>query len=244
MQQPLSTILRYSTSAGHQIVRPTRWLDAVKTVPPKIILPPTLGGEGEQRLWKYAAWRGDKLLGAATATFLEQSDEAKLFPYNTSAGGATKLTNLALSNRFFAAHLDKVLPDYADEASQLSDKLVGTMLEATVASIHDIDAAAVSDLASFLVLQATEQMDGTEGKAEYIEKFHCRRAKTTLLNRGGTVEDATRIGGPNDFPVFLATATLKEQKTCGIAENKMKAECRAALELLKKMDDVDGNHRT
>lgn len=245
MQRSISLFL-HSTATSQRTVLPTRWQSAVKKIPTEKVLPPKLGGEGEQK-WKYAAWKGDKLLGASAATLLDQSDESKHLPYSSSAGGATRLTNLALSNSFFAAHVETVLPKYKKEARNLSDKDIGTMLEAAVARVHAIDEKAVSDLVSFLVHEAKTslrvQEAGNNKDMNYehlikpLKNLDYQSAKKTLLEMGGTVRDAIRIGGSDHKPIFQATATFDNPKTAvATAGSKKKAERLAASKLLNKLN--------
>ena len=192
-------------------------------IPRTKILPLLLGGERDQA---YAAFKGDKLLGAAAikALMKNENDANNVLAENGgqqqqhSRGSATRLVSMALSNSFMAANVEMILPEYVEDAKGLSDHQVGTMLEAAVAQVHEADEAAVLDLASWLITTAADQPDPN--------------VKGSLLNLGGTVE-AERIGGSDHAAVFQATATYREHAAVATGESKKKAEQLAAGRLLE-----------
>mmetsp|Transcript_51463 Transcript_51463/g.60147 ORF Transcript_51463/g.60147 Transcript_51463/m.60147 type:complete len:214 (-) Transcript_51463:3-644(-) len=158
IHEPNSTPLsRYFSTNSERIslcrTFPAKWQKAVQQIPPAKFLPLQHGGDSDQG---FAAWRGDKLLGAAAVGALQSLNLGRRI-YNQShndtsqqqgqqdqkhnyrdRGSATKLMQIALSNRFLAAHVDALLPhEYISIARSLSDHGVGTMIEAAVAGVHE-----------------------------------------------------------------------------------------------------------
>jgi Double-stranded RNA binding motif len=196
------------------------WHETVRKIPSHKILPLALGGEREQSL---AALLGDKLLGVAVVKVL-------IFEKHVvDPGTATLLTDRAVSNDFLATHMSSILPDlcekYDDLSEHLSDREKGTMVEAAVARVHEIEDhddgyAAILNLASWLVEEA--------GNSPILN------TKGYLLNLGGEVK-AVRVGGSSHEPIFEAFATYEGESCQAQAKSKRKSEQLAAELLLRKM---------
>lgn len=205
---------------------PTKWLQAVEKLAPATILHMSLGGAESKRDQRYAAWKGDKLLGAAAVKVLEQNSKATndmlvgASEEEHGAGAVSVLTSTAFSNSFLADNVEHILPVYAqqDKQQQLNDHQVGTMIEAAVAKIHDTDEAAVLDLVAWLLKKASNS-----------------NTKGTVLEMGGVVT-CTQIGGFDHSPSFQANATLEGFSAVATASTKKKAEKLAAARLLEEMD--------
>lgn len=207
---------------------PKKWLKALEKVEPRFVLPAHLGGQPEQG---FMAWKGDKLLGAATVQVVMEleaiEDEGAIAPtssaglgFDFSEGYASSLAATALSNAFMASRVPEILPMYADYSKALGDHQIGTMLEAAVAKVNETDKDAVLDLALWLIRQAHKQPRAN--------------AKGSLLEAGGSVNCA-RVGGPDHSAIFEATATLGESSISVRGSQKRKAEQLAAEELLSKI---------
>lgn len=200
------------------------WRDACKKVPNTKILPKGLGGNSNQG---FQALLGDKILGAAAAHAFEEM--VQNYPVNTDRqkeltvdeGCATDLFGIALSNRFFKAHADYLLPKQCIELARkegMNSHSIGTMVEATVAAVHVFDEKAVKELASWLLIEAA---------SIWIEA----NPKGHLLERGGHVE-AVRIGGPDHHPIFQGIAKMDDSQAAAQANNRKSAERTAARKLL------------
>jgi dsRNA-specific ribonuclease len=178
---------------------PSQWRHAVRLLPQVNILP---GGPDQ----KYAAFLGDKFLGAVVAIAIQNSNET----YDKAS--ASRLTSTILSNKFLAARVESILPlsIYTDAAKLVSDHSVGTMVEAAVAAVKDEDA--VADLVTWLIEEA-RNLD--------------MNAKGQLLEFGGTV-DSIRVGGSDHAPVFKAMARLDDQTVEATGKTRKDAEHNAA----------------
>lgn len=189
---------------------PVKWQSAVSKISPDLIL--------SSNSQKFAAFYGDKILGAAVADWImNQSDTIK------SHSQASEFTARVLSNKFFAKRIDTILPFefYQDAAKLVNEHSVGTMVEAAVAETMKEDKNAVKDLVEWLIEEAAAD-----------EEFF--NAKGRLAELGGVVT-ATRIGGEDHSPQFQAIAALEGISEESIASTKKSAEQAAALLCLHRL---------
>jgi len=221
-----------------------KWHRALARVPHKERILPE-GNSQQQLLY---AWRGDKLLGAAAARAVLQTTSIR------DAGDATKLVSKAVSNRFFASHVQTLLPKdiypfYPDVGPRYSNRQLGTMVEAAVAHVHetfdetnatDTDSVsgqeAIFELGEWLVAEASASASPTDTTtspvAPVVLMDDMSNPKGRLLELGGTVT-SKRIGGTGHAPIHRATATWKDWKS--VQENlgsKKSVEQNAAWRLL------------
>lgn len=192
---------------------PTRWQQAVRLLQQDKILP---GGPDQ----KYAAFLGDKFLGAAAAAAIHNSKDT----YDEAS--ASRLTGTVLSNKFMADRVESILPCtiYTDAAKLVSDHSVGTMVEAAVASVNDEEA--VEDLVTWLIKEA--------GNLDM-------NAKGRLLELGGTVSSSSSSSSnpssssPPSPVVFRAIARLDDQVVAATGNSRKDAEQNAAHTCLQDM---------
>lgn len=185
-----------------------RWQVAASSIPRSLILP-VCGFRPDQN---FAAWQGDKIIGAIAAKVLSTSSKQH------TKTSATLLTSIAFSNSFFKENVDSILPDLHDCVAHLSDRNVGTIVEAAVCKIFQDDASAVEDLTRWLITKAEEVQDSNP--------------KGRLLELGGRVDASTRVGGEDHGPLFQARAEFEGYTTTGEGTSKKKAEQNAAEKLL------------
>ena len=156
---------------------------------------------------KFLAWKGDKVLGAAAAKAMTKVTGIQ------EAGEATLLTSLALSNNFLAANSQTVLrPNkiikFDFDTVDYSDRQWGTLVEATVGSIHEIGTSesfdAIENLTEWLLWKARQNMDLPTITAT-TTNFGSTNPEGKLMELGGSVESSR---GPN----FLPTVTSVNPK--------------------------------
>lgn len=192
---------------------PRKWQNAVHLMKDAAILPK---GSGFSTRQVYAAWCGDKFLGASAAKILFLESREKKVKH--TRGSATMLMSIALSNSFMASNIDTILPNLYKNVRHLGDHCIGTIVEAAVAELSLDNSDAVDDLARWLILKAEDTPDPN--------------AKGHLLSIGGKVY-AERTGGSDHAPSFYATAEHRGYSENGVAGSKKKAEQIAAAKLLK-----------
>ena len=111
------------------------------------------------------------------------------------------------------------------------------MVEAAVSAVHatgPAGAAAIEDLADWLVQRAQAAQEDTA--QEYNRKAN---AKGKLLELGGRVS-ATRVGGPDNEPIWRAEAELGEQRVMiKVSGSSRKAEQKAAETVLQSVFSVE-----
>ena len=135
-----------------------KWHHALRSIPNKDHVLP---GSANQL---FHAWRGDKILGAAAAAAVVETTDIR------DPGSATSLVSKALSNHFFASHVETLLPQdifplYSESSPRYSERQLASMVEAAVAHVHDSCSAAssdncqgaVSELAEWLLREANER---------------------------------------------------------------------------------------
>jgi hypothetical protein len=99
-----------------------------------------------------------------------------------------------------------------------SDWELGTMVEAAVATVHPYNPEAVTDLAAFLLEEATRMMDPN--------------CKGRLQELGGAVT-SKRVGGSDHAPIWTATAFLDDiHQSQANGNSKKHAEMLAASKVL------------
>lgn len=126
---------------------PTRWLDAVKKIPPEALYKDT----------KLAAFHGDKILGFYTSRHLQSTT-------NPNLRDASLVTSIILSNRFLADRLRQLLPDMIDMSDDWSSHSLGTIVEAAISLVHQKDETAVEEVVKWLVDEAPKIGINSKGK--------------------------------------------------------------------------------
>jgi len=221
------TLLSKSSNPSRTLIKPHKWQQILKQIPKEAILP-----NSEEH--KLNAFFGDKLLGAAAATAIQQSHLNSNNLYSESS--ASRLVGTALSNRFLAARFSTILPEEEDKlfekhAQDLSTHGVGTMVEAAVAAVHKQDGGdeAIQNLVDWLLEEA-------------LSLNHDMNAKGRLLELGGTISQTKRIGGTDHKPIFKAVASYLPDKSTdaplqaeGVGTSKKVAQQEAARQLLQKL---------
>lgn len=201
-------------NTNEELNQPYLWQQAMSRVSWECILPSELGGAENQT---YHAWRGDKYLSAAAAEALHSNNISGMWH---TKGSATKLTSIALSNSFLAAHKEIILPYLpANAVESLSERSLATILEAAVAQVYDVNYDAVLDLARWLIEKAEMTPDPN--------------AKGKLLGYGGTV---TVLGkeGTDHAPMYTAVAMFRGVTIEGKGSTKKKAEQLASERMLRR----------
>lgn len=186
---------------------PWKWQKAVRSIHQSKILP----HDGFRPKQNYAAWCVDKFLAATAAKVLSKTSKQH------TCSSATILTNIALSNSFMKDNIDKILPELYDSMKHLSDHSIGTVVEAAVGELFEVNEPAVEDLTRFLIQKAEDTPN--------------QNTKGLLLNLGGKVY-TDRIGGADHSPEFQAIAEFDGITTTGEGKSKKKAEQIAAEQLL------------
>ena len=186
---------------------PRQWQNVVRSIPQSKILP--LGGFRPEQ--NYAAWCGDKFLGATAAKVLSKTSKQH------TRSSATILANTAFSNSFMKDNIDTILPELHDSVKHLSDHSIGTVVEAAIGELFEVNEPAVEDLTRWLIQKAEDTPN--------------QNTKGLLLNLGGKV-NASRVGGDDHSPIFQATAEFDGFITTGKGKSKKKAEQIAAEKLL------------
>lgn len=190
---------------------PEKWLQAVKKIP--------ANARKENR--KFAAFCGDKLLGAVLAQKLQshhQSDKQKL-----TVGKATILAGTVLSNRFLADRLPLIVPNHNDDGVEIGTHSQGTIVEAAVAAVYDQDEEAVGALVEWLINEAPD-----------VSSLRVS-PKNELLDRGGKCAFTYRVGGPDHNPEFRAVVELNGETMSSTGNTKKIAEDNASYLLLEKL---------
>lgn len=175
---------------------PEKWLQAVKKIP--------ANARKENR--KFAAFCGDKLLGAVLAQKLQshhQSDKQKL-----TVGKATILAGTVLSNRFLADRLPLIVPNHNDDGVEIGTHSQGTIVEAAVAAVYDQDEEAVGALVEWLINEAPDVLSLRVSP------------KNELLDRGGKCAFTYRVGGPDHNPEFRAVVELNGETMSSTGNTK------------------------
>ena len=229
---------------------PRRWQNAARLIKDDFILPFLLKGGFYNTGQAFAGWCGDKFLGASAAKILS----LELHGHKRTAGNATVLTSIALSNSFFASNIDTILPHLRTHqgVKNLNDHDIGTIVEAAVAKVSQENQDAVDDLARWLVQKAEDSGDTQATCSRFIQEQKAKEtlaylnAKGHLLNIGGKVY-SKREGGPNHAPIFSATAEFhftdkqEDYRTNSKARSKKSAERIAAVELLERLKSMTTN---
>ena len=191
--------------------------------------------ERESREIAVAAFYGDKILGAAVALSQQRADVDD----QATVGDLTHTHMLAVSNEVLHANFADILPQYSDAVGshRSQSRAAGTMVEAAVATVHATGpggAAAIDDLADWLVQRAhASQLESVQ---DFFQKAN---AKGKLLELGGRVS-STRVGGPDNEPVWSAEAALGEQRVIvRVTGSSKDAERKAAEQVLNSVFSVE-----
>mmetsp|Transcript_24748 Transcript_24748/g.68430 ORF Transcript_24748/g.68430 Transcript_24748/m.68430 type:complete len:295 (-) Transcript_24748:546-1430(-) len=216
----LSACLRpWASAAAIRSIRSIKtWQRAVKQLKQidhdnKVNTPQTSSSNTQS----YAAWRGDKIIGAAAANAFDRQVNNL-----ATAGNATRVVALAVSNYFFAKHASTLLPHLVtaskeDNNDNKSDRQLGTLLEATVFRVsQEVEGQeeAIDDLATWLVEQALIAQSYEDMKGQ-------------LIDMGGTVQTVRTTGR------FEVEASLNGiRRTARSTESEEEAEQLAATRVL------------
>ena len=172
---------------------------------------------------KFLAWKGDKVLGAAAAKAMTKVTGIQ------EAGEATLLVSRALSNSFLAENSQTVLrPNqlikFDFETEEYSDRQWGTLVEATVGSIHEMGTLesyqAIENLTEWLLWKARVDMDLPTITSTTLD-FGSTDPQGKLLEMGGGIIDSSRS---LNFVPTVASVNPKGRllELGGIVESKRK----------------------
>lgn len=202
----------------------------------------SLNNDNNHRQQVYVqALLGDKILGwAVTAALVEQQrQQTKLGQAAAAAnvvadtGELTQQLSAVVSNQTLAQHASVLLN--IDNTSDASEWELATRVEAAVSAVHDINPAAVHELAAYLVAAVIHTRATTN-----VAVWH--NSKGILLEAGGALK-CRRTGGSDHQPIFTATARLGMETATAQGPNKKRAEMIAAsrLVMVVQQEDEDGD---
>lgn len=179
---------------------------------------------GGSRSQKMKAWYGDMVLGAAVAR--------ELINQRPRIHNAVALHGTAVSNEILSSKATTILPNIPKQITEdetflnLSEHAIGTIVEAAIAEVNEIDEAAVKDLAVYLV------------KISRNVPINRRYLKAKFRELGGVV-DIYQKNRHDQKPLFEATARIRGRTAFGVSRTKLKAEKIAIETLLTKMGIIE-----